>query len=175
MLLSHISTRAELDRWEQEGIIAAEAKVFRRKPKGMLTDAFVVRLHKIMFGGIWRWAGNQRRSNKNIGVDWWRVASDLRDLCADVQMWIEHGTFPPDEIAVRLHHRLVAIHYFPNGNGRHARLMADLVLVHLLDQPPFTWGGQNLVNAGECRTRYIRALQAAYKKDYGPLLEFVRS
>jgi len=175
LLLSHISTRAELDRWEQEGIMAAEAKIFARKPKGILTESFILRLHDLMFGGIWKWAGTQRKSDKNIGGAWWGVAAALRDLSADVQMWVDNGTFPPDEIAVRLHHRLVAIHYFPNGNGRHARLMADLVLVHLLGQPVFTWGGENLVNRGDCRKRYIEALRAADRKDYAPLLAFVRS
>lgn len=128
-----------------------------------------------MFGNVWRWAGERRTSGKNIGVDIWQIDAGLQDLCADYATWIEYGTYPPDEIAARFHHRLTAIHPFPNGNGRHARLMTDILLVHLLGQPRFTWGSGNLVNAGDCRQQYINALRAADRLDYSQLLAFVRS
>lgn len=175
LLLSHITSRVELDRWEQENISEAEAWAFRRKPKDILSIGFLKRMHKRMFGNVWRWAGERRNSGKNIGVAAWQIDTDLQNLCADCATWIEYGTYPPDEIATRFHHRLTAIHPFPNGNGRHARLMTDILLVHLLGQPRFTWGRGNLVNAGDCRQQYINALRAADRHDYSQLLAFVRS
>lgn len=175
LLLSHITVRSELDRWEQENIAEAEAWAFRRTPRDILTEGFIKRLHRRMFGNVWRWAGEKRVSGKNIGVDTWLIDPGLRDLCADCAAWMEHSTYPPDAIAVRFHHRLTAIHPFPNGNGRHARLMTDILLVHLLKQPRFSWGSGNLIDAGKCRQQYITALRAADRHDYRPLLDFVRS
>jgi Fic-DOC domain mobile mystery protein B len=175
LLLPHIRTRAELDRWEQENITEAEEAVFRRRQKDVLTEKYVRTLHKKMFGTVWRWAGEFRRSQKNIGIDWMQVPVSLRQLFDEVNGWLEYGAYPPDEIAARFHHRLVAIHPFSNGNGRHARLMADIVLVHLLGRERFSWGQENLINAGDCRRRYIEALRSADLHDYGPLLAFVRS
>ena len=103
------------------------------------------------------------------------IRSSLHDLLEDVKIWIDREVYVPDEIAARFHHRLVAIHLYANGNGRHARLMADLLLVHILNRPRFTWGSKSLVQAGECRASYISALRAADRHDYRPLLEFVRS
>ena len=175
LLLSHITNRSELDRWEQENIAEAESWAFRRIPRDILSDGFVKRLHKKMFGTVWRWAGDFRTTGKNIGVPAWQIAAELRNLRADCASWIEHDTYSPDEIAVRFHHRLTVIHPFPNGNGRHARLMTDILLVHLLKQQRFSWGSGNLVNAGECRQQYIDALRAADRQDYAALLAFVRS
>lgn len=175
LLLSHIRTRAELDRWEQENISEAEDVVLRRKQKDILTEKYARNLHKKMFGTVWRWAGDFRRSQKNIGIEWMQVPVALRQLFQEVNGWLEYNSYSPDEIAARFHHRLVAIHAFSNGNGRHARLMADVLLVHLLGRERFSWGQENLTDAGECRHRYIAALQAADRHDYGPLLAFVRS
>lgn len=175
LLLPHIRTRAELDRWEQENISEAEDAVFRRRQKDILSEKYARKLHKKMFGTVWRWAGDFRRSQKNIGIEWMQVPVALHQLFQEVNGWLEYKSYPPDEIAARFHHRLVAIHAFPNGNGRHARLMTDLLLVYLLGREPFSWGQENLTNASECRRRYIAALQAADRHDYGPLLDFVRS
>lgn len=175
LLLPHIGTRSELDRWEQENISEAEEAVFRRRQTDVLTEKYARRLHKRMFGNVWRWAGEFRRSQKNIGVEWGHISIELRQLFADGATWIEFETFPPDEIAARFHHRLVSIHPFPNGNGRHARLMADVVLVHLLGQERFSWGQENLTNASKCRKQYIDALRAADQHNYRLLLDFVRS
>ncbi len=175
LLLSHITNRAELDRWEQDNIKEAEEWAFRRKPRDLISTNFTCRLHKRMFDRVWKWAGVLRKSDKNIGVEAWEIRSSLKDLLEDVKIWIEQEVYVPDEIAARFHHRLVAIHLFANGNGRHARLMTDLLLVHILEQPPFTWGSESLVQAGHCRANYISALRAADRHDYRPLLEFVRS
>jgi len=170
LIPGHITTQGELNEWEQANIVQGDQWA-RKQRKEILNEAFVRKLHMQMFGETWRWAGEFRKSNKNIGIDWPKLSVELRKLLDDVPYQIEHASFPPDEIAVRFHHRLVAIHPFPNGNGRHARLMADL-LVKRLGQPRFTWGSRSLVDAGETRQAYIAALQAADARDYAPLLAF---
>lgn len=175
LLLSHITNRGELDRWEQDNIVEAEIWAFRRKPANLLSEEYTCRLHKRMFSHVWKWAGQFRTSDKNIGVAYWSIAPSLKNMLEDVKIWIEQSVYSSDDIAAHFHHRLVAIHLFANGNGRHARLMADLLLVHVLDRPRFTWGSENLVEAGTCREQYIQALQAADHHDYASLLKFVRS
>jgi Fic-DOC domain mobile mystery protein B len=176
LLQSWITHRADLNRAEEVNILdgAAWARGRRRRPADMLSTGFATLLHRQMFGDVWKWAGTWRTTARNIGVDAWRIGTDVAALLDDVRFWIEHETYPPDELAVRLHHRLVAIHPFPNGNGRHSRLMADL-LVERLGRTPFSWGSGTLVNAGDLRRRYVAALRAADHHDIGPLLAFARS
>jgi fido (protein-threonine AMPylation protein) len=83
-------------------------------------------------------------------------------------------TYPTDEIGVRFHHRLVFIHPFPQGNGRHARLAADLLIVSL-GNTRFSWGSANLVEPAGARASYIRALRSADGHEIEPLLSFARS
>lgn len=175
LIPTHITTRGELDRWEQDNINEALAWIDSNKPKDILNEAFMKRLHKRMFGHVWKWAGTFRRNDKNIGVSWRMIPNDLKQLCDDVRYWIEHHTFSEDEIAARFHHRLVQIHLFPNGNGRHARLMADILLEEFFNKPPFTWGIANLAQTGGDRKQYIESLKAADKGDYEPLVRFTRS
>jgi Fic-DOC domain mobile mystery protein B len=127
-----------------------------------------------MFGEIWSWAGHVRRSEKNIGVDRQMIRVEVRNLIEDARVWREREVHSADEIAVRFHHRLVAIHPFPNGNGRHARLMADLLAMQA-GRPAFSWGGGRLASTSELRTAYITALRKADGGDMAPLLEFARS
>jgi Fic-DOC domain mobile mystery protein B len=175
LLPTHITTRAELDRWEQDNINEALAWLENRKPKDILNEPFMKLLHKKMFGNVWKWAGKFRQSNKNIGVDWYHISIELKKLCDDVKYWIKNKTFSGDEIAVRFHHRLVSVHLFPNGNGRHARLIADVLLENVLGKRPFTWGNANLVKSGDDRDRYMKSLYTADKGDCKCLLEFARS
>jgi Fic-DOC domain mobile mystery protein B len=175
LLLSHITNRSELDRWEQENIKDAEEWAFRRKPKNLLSVTFILTLHEKMFGTVWKWAGTFRKSGKNIGIEAWEIRSSLTNLLEDVKIWIKSGVYTPDEIAARFHHQLVFIHPFANGNGRHSRLMADLVLVYELNSPRFTWGSCSITNTGKCRANYIKALKAADNRDYNLLFGFVRS
>lgn len=170
---SYITLRAELNEAEQANILEAEEWAFGRK-REVLDERFLKTLHKRMFGRVWRWAGEFRLTERNIGVDPYQVAIDLRNLLDDCRYWIEHGTYESDEIAARFHHRLVSIHPFPNGNGRHARLATDLLLAKR-GQPRFSWGRVNLVNSGETRQDYVAALRAADNHDIDPLLAFVRS
>lgn len=173
LILSYITLRCELNEAEQANILDAEEWAFSRK-RDVLDERFLKNVHKRMFGRVWKWAGTFRQSEKNIGVDAYQIPVELRKLLDDCRYWIEHGTYEPDEIAARFHHRLVLVHPFPNGNGRHARTAADLLLVKL-GRPRFTWGRANLVDAGETRDCYIAALQAADNHDNAPLLAFVRS
>lgn len=177
LLQTWITHRRDLNEAEEENIVegAAWARGRRRSPlERMLSEDFVRTLHKRMFGDVWQWAGTFRATERNIGIQAYRIGMELASLLGDIRYWIEHKTFPPDEIAIRFHHRLVAIHPFPNGNGRHARLAADL-LIERLGGDPFTWGGGSLANIGELRARYVAALRAADNHDIAPLLEFARS
>ncbi len=131
-------------------------------------------LHLRMFDQTWKWAGKYRTTEKNIGIPHYRIRESLPALLGDARYWVEHQTFEPDELAVRFHHKFVCIHPFANGNGRHARLMADVV-VRRLGKRPFTWGSADIVRAGDFRRSYIQALRAADKNDIRPLLAFARS
>ena len=173
LIPGHITTQGELNEWEQLNIVQGEIWA-RKQRKEILNEAFVRQLHRQMFGETWRWAGEFRKSDKNIGVDWLQIGVELKKLLDDVHYQIEHASYMSDEIAVRFHHRMVFIHPFPNGNGRHARLMADL-LIERLGQPRFTWGSRSMVDASETRQRYVAALQAADRRDTAPLLAFARS
>ena len=173
LIPSYITLRSELNEAEQANILEAEEWAFMRK-RDLLEEKFFNNLHKRMYGNVWRWAGRYRTSGKNIGIDAYRIPTELRQLLDDCRYWIENRIYEPDEIALRFHHRIVSIHCYPNGNGRHARLAADLLLKSM-GQERFSWGGKNLVDVGETRGRYIAALQAADEHDIGPLLEFVRS
>ncbi len=169
-----ITTRAQLDELEHHNIEFGRQWVFARprKPADILTDAFAKRLHKEMYKEVWRWAGQFRRTEKNIGVDPVRIATDLRQLLDDARFWVERTTYPPDEITIRVKHRIVCIHCFANGNGRHSRLLAD-VLANALGQAVFTWGAFS--EMPDVRERYFEALRSADRGDIQPLISFARS
>lgn len=174
LLQTWITTRADLNEAEQANIDGAVAWINRRRNADLLTEGFVFELHKRMFGDVWSWAGSVRKTGKNIGIAPQHIHLQLGGLLRDVQFWIEHVSFSPDDIAVRLHHGLVAIHPFPNGNGRHARLMADLLITRLGSEP-FSWGGGTLRDIGTLRAEYIAALRAADNHNFAPLLAFAKS
>ncbi len=173
LIPAHITYRSELNEAEQENIYRAQDWALARR-RELLTEKFVKQLHRRMLGDVWRWAGQFRTSERNLGIPHYEVAIALRQLLDDARTWIESGSYPRDEIAVRFHHRLVQIHPFPNGNGRHARLMADLLVMNFGGER-FSWGSANLQDAGDVRRRYIAALRAADNHDIGPLLIFARS
>ena len=175
-LIPNLATKEELNEWERENILLAREWVTsdRTKPEEIASDAYIRKLHRRMFQETWKWAGQYRVTEKNIGVPVHEVRERLMELVGDVCYWIQNSTYSPDEIAVRFHHRLVLIHPFPNGNGRHARLMAD-VLVMKFGRPAFSWGSANLVREGEARRKYLEAIRAADQGDIQPLLKFSRS
>jgi Fic-DOC domain mobile mystery protein B len=173
LIPDHITTQEELNAWEERNILVAQEWAFKQKE--ILSVVFIKQLHEHMFNKTWKWAGQFRKSDKNIGIHWPQIYPKTKELCDDVQHQIEHNTYSKDEIAVRFHHRLVFIHPFPNGNGRHARLMADLLITQQGNQR-FSWGmHQDLYKATPIRKQYIEALQRADRGDYSKLLEFVRS
>ena len=170
----HVSTRGELNQLEQANILEGMDWLKKQKPPAVLTEDFVRNLHQKLFGKVWKWAGSFRETERNIGVAPLQVASQLHQLLDDTRYWIEHETYPPKELAARFHHKIVYIHLFPNGNGRHARLMADTLLTKLMDAPSIDWaGGYSLENMNERRAQYIAALRAADKHDFSELLAFV--
>ncbi len=169
---SHIATQAELNAWEHDNIVEGERWAFARRRKNLLTEGFLKRLHKRMFGATWKWAGQWRTTEKNIGIAPERIPEAIRLLLLDVAAQLEAHTHPAREIAARLHHRLVQVHPFPNGNGRVARTFADLLLFSQGEER-FRWGEGDLVTAGDVRERYIAALRAADAHDYRPLLAFL--
>lgn len=177
LLKKTISTRGELDEFEQLNI--DEAKVWLLKTKldlnKILSEEFIKELHSKMFGHVWRWAGSYRTSNKNIGVDKFEIPVQLKQLLDNTKYWIEHSTFSNDEIAIRFSHRLVQIHLFPNGNGRHSRLIADVLLTKGFGKSDFSWGSTNLSSASEARSKYLTALKQADEGDYSALIHFARS
>lgn len=139
-----------------------------------------------MFDMTWEWAGTFRKSDKNIGCHWKQVSLKLAQLFGNTRWWIDDHSFLADEIAARFHRDLVWIQPYPNGNGRHARLMADTLLIGL-SRAPFSWGGativqpgakfvsHDLVSADEIRSRYLFALRETDRGNYKLLLEFARS
>jgi len=176
LVLTHITTQGDLNAWEQANILQGDRWARRQKKRDLLDEGFVRELHKKMFDQTWQWAGTFRKSNKNIGVDWPQISMKLRDLLDNTRYQIEHQVFDPDEIVVRFHHQLVWIHAFPNGNGRHARLMADILTMRL-GLPRMTWGGGTvaLTSVGAVRETYLTALRAADRGQLENLIEFARS
>ena len=176
LLIPSITTRSELDEFEQldvekaiEWLLSIKLSITK-----ILTEKFVKGLHKRMFGDIWKWAGEFRKTNKNIGVDKFIIGMELKNLLDDCNYWIENKVFSEDEIAVRLSHRMVHIHPFANGNGRHSRLMADVLVTKGFGKPYFTWGSVSLTKQSEARTKYLAALRDADKNDIKSLIEFSR-
>lgn len=180
-LIPRISTMGELNEYEALNILQARAWAFSTrtmKAKNPLEESYVRLLHAKMFDQGWKWAGKYRTHELNIGCDPREIVQRIPQLLGNTQYWLEHHSFPTDECLVRFHHQLVSkIHPFANGNGRHARMMTDVIAVKL-GQPEFTWGaGANLVAEGSARTAYLAALRAldANEKDVKPLLDFARS
>lgn len=170
---THITTQEQLNAWEQKNIVSAEE--WARSKKNIVSVVFIQQLHKHMFDETWKWAGKFRHSEKNIGIAWYMIPVELKKLCDDVTYQFEHQSFSDDEIAIRFHHRLVWIHPFPNGNGRHARLMADLLIMQHRGKR-FSWGmNQDLSKATPIRKQYIQALRLADHGDYTMLTTFARS
>lgn len=171
---AHITTRGELNELEQANIQSGLLWLGRRRKGDVLSESFMRELHRRLFGEVWSWAGQFRRTGKNIGVDPLVIAIELRKLLDDARYWAAHETYAPLEAAARFHHRLVAIHLFANGNGRHARIAADIYLEGCLGHPRIDWAeGHDLEHRNIRRDAYISALRAADGGEYGPLFEFV--
>ncbi len=175
--IKSISTRQELDEFEQQNIEKALLWLKRKKLKveEILSEKFVKELHRRMYSDVWKWAGEFRKSNKNIGVEKHKIPVELRQLLDDGLYWIKNKNYPEAEIAIRIKHRIVQVHCFANGNGRHSRLMADIIMEKLFHQPPFTWGAANLIKKGDLRSVYLQALKKADLGDFKELIKFASS
>lgn len=168
---THISTRGQLDQMEQINIQDGIRWLSKQSNPDVLSETFIRRLHIELFGNLWNWAGRFRRTEKSIGVAPEQIAIELRNLLDDARYWIDHQTYSCCEIALRFHHRLVQIHLFPNGNGRHARILTNALLTKHLHASSVTWGHVEMQDMEQQRTDYIAALRSADTGDYLPLLE----
>lgn len=173
LIPTYIATRGELFDAEQRNIAQA---LLRRPPSiaAPFDDAYLRRLHRAMFDQVWEWAGQYRIRETNIGIAFEQISSEIRNLVNDTRTWVDYSTYEQDEIAVRFHHRLVAIHAFPNGNGRHGRIAADYLVVSL-KREPFTWGFHLDTDTDELRAAYLHALRRADRGDIEELLAFSRA
>jgi Fic-DOC domain mobile mystery protein B len=178
LIPDYVATRSDLNRAEADNINSALPAVQRLAraagPSKIFTNGFLMDLHRRMFCDVWKWAGTQRRRETNVGVDPYVIATSTKQVLDDATYWHEHQTYPMIEIAVRVHHRLVSVHPFPNGNGRCTRLIADLYL-EAVGEVPLAWGRAHLENAGGARSAYIKSLQLADRGDYSAILMFARS
>ncbi len=173
-----LATKQDLDQWEYRNILEARARALasrRLRGSDPLTERYIRELHLRMFNQTWQWAGQYRTSNPNLGIPYAQIREQLGQLLGDARYWVENKTYDLDEIAVRFHHRIVWIHPFPNGNGRHGRLIADVIAMKW-GREPFSWGPNDLTAAGAARDQYIKALKTADNNgDIKPLMLFARS
>jgi len=172
--IKSITTQKELDEFEQLNIEKAVEWTIHTnlKPEKIVTEKFIKDLHKKMYGDVWKWAGEFRKSDKNIGINWTQIGIELKNLMDDTKYWIENKSYPSEEIAIRFKHRIVAIHCFPNGNGRHSRMMADIIMESIFGKEIFSWHKSNMVKADETRKAYISALREADNGNINPLIQF---
>jgi Fic-DOC domain mobile mystery protein B len=176
LLIPTISTRGELNEFEQANIQQAIEWTMRTRftTEEILTEDFLFLVHRKMFGEVWKWAGKMRKTNKNIGVDKHFISVEVRKLIDDCIYWIANQTYSHDEIAIRFSHRIVKIHLFPNGNGRHSRLIADIMISNIFKKPVFTWGRSDLSKKNTMRKAYLEAIHLADNEIYKSLIEFAR-
>jgi Fic-DOC domain mobile mystery protein B len=177
LLIKSIATRGELDEFEQQNIEDAIQWSLTRKFKSeqILSETFILALHKKMYKSVWRWAGEYRKTNKNIGVDKLEIPVALRSLIDDASYWLENNVYEPDEFALRFKHRLVSIHCFPNGNGRHSRMIADIIIEKIYQLPVFSWGSKSITDENDSRKKYLIAIRKADKGYLDLLLKFARA
>lgn len=176
LIPGHITLISELNQFESQNILEAQKKYLQGKQRrfGLNNPEILKRIHQDMFSQTWKWAGQYRQSNKNLGVTWQNIPEEIKKACDDFSYWQDHKTFSSTEIAVRFHHRLVSIHPFPNGNGRHARLVADIFLREV-NEKSLTWGSGDFFQKTPDRNAYIKALQKADVKDFTDLIRFARA
>ena len=171
------STRWELDEFEQKNIEDCVQWIQGRtlKVEHVFSDVFIKEVHQRMYSGVWSWAGKYRLSDKNLGIDKWQIQQATRSLCDDAQFWIKEESYAKDEVAIRFKHAIVSIHCFPNGNGRHSRLIADIINENIFGNEPFTLGSLQINEDSDVRKEYLNALKQADRGNIKALLDFARS
>lgn len=175
--IKSITTQGELDEFEQLNIEKAVEWTIHTnlKPERILTEKFIKDLHKRMYSDVWKWAGEFRKTEKNIGIPWTQIGIELKNLLDDTKYWIKNKIFSSEEVAIRFKHRIVSIHCFPNGNGRHSRMMADIIMESIFGNEIFSWNQSNMVQADEIRKKYINALREADNGNIEPLIKFAKN
>lgn len=175
--IKSITTQKELDEFEQLNIENAVEWTMRinLKSEKILTEKFIKDLHKKMYDDVWKWAGEFRKTDKNIGIKWTQIGIELKNLIDDTKYWIANKSYSAEEIAIRFKHRIVAIHCFPNGNGRHSRMLADIIIESVFEKEIFSWHASNMIKADETRKAYITALKKADNGNIKPLIEFAKN
>jgi Fic-DOC domain mobile mystery protein B len=177
LLIKSITTRGDLDEFEQLNIEKAVQWTIGKnwKPEFILSEFFIKELHKRMFRDVWAWAGEFRKTNKNIGVDKFQIGISLKQLLDDSMYWLQNNTYSEEEFAILFKHKIVKIHCFANGNGRHSRLLADIIISHIFGKPIFTWNSSNLNKKGEARSNYLTAIRKADSGNIIPLINFAKT
>ena len=165
-----------MNEWERDNILEArrwalaDRQLTRLNP---ISEGYIRELHRRMFDQTWKWAGTYRNTEKSLGVLTHEIHQRLGQLLGNAEYWLANKTYDVDECAVRFHYELVVIHPFPNGNGRHARLIADVIAAKH-GRPVLTWGSKDIIAAGAARDAYLKALRQADEGNMTPLLEFAR-
>jgi len=174
LLPAHINTQAQLNEWEALNILNASKKYLTKRSVAAVSADWLKRVHKEMFGETWKWAGEFRKKDLNIGISWHQIPEQIKLLEDDLKYWqAGKGNFSVFQQSVRLHHRLVKIHPFINGNGRHARLVADIFLYNKDEKLP-NWPDEKLIENSDIRKKYINALKAADSGDYNKLEKLIK-
>jgi Fic-DOC domain mobile mystery protein B len=176
LLIHAIQTKGELDEFEQQNIEKAIEWTLTKKfnAEEILSENFVRTLHRKMYGNVWKWAGEFRRTEKNIGIAPTQIGVSLKQINDNCLYWINNNVYPNNEIAIRYKHEIIRIHCFANGNGRHSRLIADIIINHVFGKPVFTWGQLSHKDPNESRNSYLKALKQADENNIIPLLEFAK-
>lgn len=173
-----ITTHGELNEAEAANIIRGQdwaLRTRRARLADMLSHTFLQRLHEAMLGELWTWAGEYRGRDTRIGVPHPQVPESLHTVLEDARTGLKHTTYSPEEFAIRLHYRIVTVHPFRNGNGRHARMVGDVALIRHFNRPAFPWGRSPIRTADAVRQAYRDAVVAADHHDFLPLLAFATS
>jgi Fic-DOC domain mobile mystery protein B len=167
---------SDLNRVEAENIMKAQRKFLRGAidpPQNWFRVDELQNIHREMFKNVWEWAGKYRKSMTSIGIKPNLIPIQLGEFCLEVLSWFQYPTeLTFVEMAARVHHRLVSIHPFENGNGRFSRLIADRFLLACRCLHPI-WPAQ-LNREGVARKDYIQTLKSADQGDYVPLIELMK-
>lgn len=176
LIPKHITTQEDINEYEQNNILRAIKKLMasRYRKERWLNSSFIKQVHKEMFGETWEWAGEFRKIETNIGLPPYQISSEIKKLCDDINFWPIESEKKAIENAVKFHYRLTHIHPFKNGNGRHARFMANLYLYnHHFSLLP--WGACPLNKNDATRKKYLTALKEADQGKLDKLIQFAES
>lgn len=170
-----ISTRAQLNAAEAENVLKATLKYLASRPSrrtAPFSVAWMLKLHREMFGHVWSWAGEIRTCDLNIGVPYFQVRQELYNLAEDLATWRKFGHDFVEQ-AARLHFRSVRIQPFLNGNGRWARMLANILLKQNRS-PIVEWPEEVIGTESTVRNEYIAAIKEADGGDDEPLIALHR-